>query len=156
MSFFFSIDFINRVFALFFIQLCQEADIRALWNNQFFVQNGENTNSLSSDEVDHGLIIDEVDMIPLDSFCHIDGLLQFEGVVIEVLLKHLIGKIDAKLLERIELENLKPKNIQNANVHQTLFVMQMGCVLPEALIDALHQPIKHATIHKFAQRISRI
>jgi len=44
------------------------------------------------DELDHRLVVDELDVGPLDPLRHVDGLLQLEGVVVEMLLKHLVGE----------------------------------------------------------------
>ena len=55
-------------------------------------------------------------MIPVDSFFRVHFFFQFEGVIVEVLLQHLIRVVDAELLKRVVVKNFKSKDIKNANV----------------------------------------
>ena len=59
------------------------------------------------DEVDAGLQVHaEVDEGPDDPFSLVLLLLHNEHVVVEELLQLLVGEVDAKLLEAVELENM--------------------------------------------------
>ncbi len=42
-------------------------------------------------------------------------LFQLEDVLVEILLQLLVGIVDAELLKRVLLEDLKPKDIQHSN-----------------------------------------
>ena len=42
-------------------------------------------------------------------------LFHFENVLVEVLLEMLIGKVNAKLLERVPAKHFKAKNVQHSN-----------------------------------------
>ena len=81
--------------------------------NALFVEHGEDTVAACSDELDHWLVVDVVDVGKLNSLRNVDLLLQFEGVVVEELLKHLVRIVDAKLLERVVLEDFKSKDVEN-------------------------------------------
>ena len=61
------------------------------------------------------LVVFERDALPLDTFLLVLFLLQREHVLIELLLKLLICVVDAQLLERVLREDLKTKDIKQAD-----------------------------------------
>ena len=61
------------------------------------------------------LVVFERDALPLDAFLLVLFLLQREHVLIELLLKLLICVVDAQLLERVLREDLKTKDIKQAD-----------------------------------------
>ena len=61
------------------------------------------------------LVVFERDALPLDAFLLVLFLLQREHVLIELLLKLLICIVDAQLLERVLREDLKTKDIKQAD-----------------------------------------
>lgn len=65
------------------------------------VEQLHDTNGMFSEQVDHRLVVDELDMIELYSLVHVQLLLKLERVGVEELLKILIRVVDAQLLERV-------------------------------------------------------
>lgn len=56
------------------------------------------------------LIVNELDVRPVDLFPFVLGLLHFKHVLIEVLLQLLIGQVDAELLKIVVFELLESCN----------------------------------------------
>ena len=58
------------------------------------------------------LVVFESDALPLDALLLVLLLLQGEHVLVELLLKLLVGVVDAQLLKRVLRENLESKDVQ--------------------------------------------
>ena len=65
---------------------------------------------------------------------------EFEDVIVEVTLELFVRKVDAKLLEGVAFENLKPENIQHANCTENV---RLRLALDSTVQTADH-PIKGA------------
>ena len=67
----------------------------------------QNAQGLGGDEVDGGLVVLEVDVVPGDALLAVFLLLQLEDVLVEEVLQRLVGVVDAQLLEAVDLEVLQ-------------------------------------------------
>jgi len=76
----------------------------------------------------------------LNALALVHRLLQTKGVVIEVLLQHFIGKVDAELLEGVVVEDLEAENVQDTDLTRRFRVV------PHGLVDAHHQPVEHCSV----------
>ena len=54
---------------------------------------------LFRNKINHWLVVDVVDVGPLDLFLVVNLFLELEGVVVEVLLEHLVCEINAQLFK---------------------------------------------------------
>lgn len=59
------------------------------------VEQLHDANRVFGEEVDHGLIVDELDVVELDAFVDIQLLLKLESIGVEELLQVLIRIVDA-------------------------------------------------------------
>lgn len=81
----------------------------------------------------------------MNSFSLVFFLFKDEHVMVEKLLQLLIGDVDANLLKGIELEDLKPCNIQYTNEESTSILGHKGLV---CLFD---KPQEHALVQTLCQ-----
>ena len=58
-------------------------------------------------EIQHVLVVDELDVAPVDPLSHVLGLFLLENMRVEVLLELLVGEIDAELLKVVDGELLE-------------------------------------------------
>lgn len=80
------------------------------------IQGSENTRrSLLFDQVAHDLVIEVLDWRPLDLFPDVLLLLSLERQFDENLLQLLVDIIDAELLKRVVVENLKAEDVLQRN-----------------------------------------
>jgi hypothetical protein len=80
----------------------------------------------------------------VDAFFSVFGLLEGEDVVIEELVQLLVGEVDAQLLEAVEFEVLKAKNIEDTNEFVHVFA-RIG-----RLVDAVDQPRERTAVQRFS------
>src|SRR3989338_2816303 len=98
------------------MELLQKGKIGGLGEDTLFIERGEDTVGLLAYEIDDlGIVDTKVDPCPLDLLALVLLLFEGEHVVVEEGLQTLVGVIDAKLLERIEFEDLEPGNIEDAD-----------------------------------------
>lgn len=71
------------------------------------VQQVEDAHGPFLDEVQHVLVVHELDVGPVDALLLVLGLLHLKHVLVEVLLQLLVCQVDAKLLEVVLLEALE-------------------------------------------------
>ena len=81
----------------------------------------------------------EIDHNPLDTFTLVLFLLKDKHVVIEELLETLVGVVDAKLLESVEVENFETGNIEHTTEETLWQISTQGAV------DNLDQVIEETT-----------
>lgn len=101
-------------------------------------------------------------------------LLKFEDVMVEVLLKLLVGEVDAKLFEAVHVEILKTKNVKHTNERR----LPLGCACNSldsewksmvnlccccnyvsrgtCLIYTLYKIVEETIIKGLGQRITRV
>merc|ERR1719322_1036655 len=117
--------------------LLQVGLVSGLGDDALFLQHGQDAhlllNQLDSDNQVHT----EVDESPLDTLALVLFLLLNEHVVVEELLETLVGVVDQKLLQHIELENLKAGNVQDTNE----ILPGIGGV--QGVVDKHDDPIEH-------------
>jgi hypothetical protein len=74
-------------------------------------------------------------------------------VVVELPLKLLVGEINAKLFERVELENLETENIEYT-CETILFVFLKIVSVKERFVNLFANEVKNSFENKFSERIS--
>ena len=83
--------------------------------------------NLGLDEVDGGLQVEaKVDEGPVNTLLLVLLLLQHEHAAVEELLQLLVGEVDQQLLKAVDLEDLKARNIQDAD--ELLAAAALGAV----------------------------
>ena len=75
----------------------------------------QDSRGLGGDEVDGGLVVLEVDVLPADLLLGVLLLLQLEDVLVEEVLQRLVGIVDAQLLKAVVVEVLQEED--NAQVN---------------------------------------
>merc|ERR1712198_815582 len=117
--------------------LLQVGLVGGLGDDALFLKHGQDThlllNQLDSDDQVHT----EVDESPLDTLSLVFFLLLDEHVVVEELLETLIGVVDQKLLQDVELEDLKAGDVQDTNE----VLPGVGGV--QGVVDKEDDPIEH-------------
>merc|ERR1712131_323592 len=117
--------------------LLQVGLVGGLGDDALFLQHGQDAhlllNQLDGDDQVHT----EVDESPLDTLGLVLFLLLDEHVVVEELLETLVGVVDQKLLQHVELENLEAGNVQDTDE-----------VLPgvrgvQGVVDQQDDPVEH-------------
>ena len=86
-----------------------------LWKVALIVEDVQDSCGLGGDEVDGGLVVLEVDVLPADLLLGVLLLLQLEDVLVEEVLQCLIGIVDAQLLKAVVVEVLQEED--NAQVN---------------------------------------
>mmetsp|Transcript_6207 Transcript_6207/g.11770 ORF Transcript_6207/g.11770 Transcript_6207/m.11770 type:complete len:328 (-) Transcript_6207:1073-2056(-) len=116
-------DFVSskiRIFFVGFLETLCKVIIAAIWQNKLFIKHRKDPFRSFLDKIDTLLVVSKVDSFHADILLGIRLLLENENVLVEMLLKFLVGIIDAQLLEAVLLEALEPKNIQDTNHASTL------------------------------------
>jgi hypothetical protein len=122
-------------------KLLDECLVGGLREPTFLIQERHDTARLV-DEVNCGLQIEsKVNELPFDPFALIFLLFENEHRVIEELLQLLVGVIDAKLLEAVELEDFKTGHIEDPDEAGAL---TLGAV--ERAVDAVYEPLEHSFV----------
>ena len=105
------------------------------------------------------MIVFEVDLRPRNAFSFIKDLLGLDSILrkdlsrsskesnlkhifVKLLVKLLVGVVDAELLEGVELEDLEAVNVEDAD-EVRLAVLRVAL---ERIVDALHEPIEELRI----------
>merc|ERR1712042_108292 len=117
--------------------LLQVGLVGGLGDDALFLQHGQDSHLLLDQLDRNDQIHTEVDEGPLDALRLVLFLLGDEHVVVEELLETLVGVVDKKLLQDIELENLEPGNIQDTNE----ILSGIGGV--EGVVDQQDDPVEH-------------
>ena len=97
------------------VELLLEGGVGSLGEHTFFFENGEDTHWLFDQVKSSGQIHTEIDSFPVNTFLLVGFLFEDEHVVVEELLELLIGVVDAKLFEGVEIENFETSNIEDTN-----------------------------------------
>ena len=100
---------VGRLAEVVGLELLLERLVRGLGKEGLLLEDGQDAQGLL-EHGDAGLQVHaEVDHLPLDALLEVLLLLQDEHVVVEELLQLLVAKVDAELLETVELETKKRK-----------------------------------------------
>mmetsp|Transcript_7786 Transcript_7786/g.19280 ORF Transcript_7786/g.19280 Transcript_7786/m.19280 type:complete len:223 (-) Transcript_7786:1480-2148(-) len=97
------------------IQIASKFVVCALWQHALLVEKGHDSGVLNIDQIQHVLIVRELNELPHDPFLFVLLLFQLEHVSIELLLECLVGVVDAKLFEGIVFEGFESEYIQDTN-----------------------------------------
>jgi hypothetical protein len=89
-----------------------ESFISSLWNHALLIQDTQKSVWLVFNQVQHSLVVLELNISPLDLLLRVLLLLHLEDVAVEELLDLFVRIIDAELLKAVFLKILKAKNIQ--------------------------------------------
>merc|ERR1719348_2488421 len=117
--------------------LLQVGLVGGLGDDALFLQHGQDSHLLLDQLDRNDQIHTEVDEGPLDALRLVLFLLGDEHVVVEELLETLVGVVDKKLLQDIELENLEPGHIQDTDE----ILSGIGGV--EGVVDQQDDPVEH-------------
>mmetsp|Transcript_45984 Transcript_45984/g.115760 ORF Transcript_45984/g.115760 Transcript_45984/m.115760 type:complete len:287 (-) Transcript_45984:724-1584(-) len=105
---------------------------------------------LCLDEVAHNLVVEVVDLLPLDPLAHVFLLLGLQRELDEDLLELLIDKVDAELLEPVVLEHFEPVDVEDANQEGRL----VSVAHFQRLVDLAHNPREQAIVDCLGQRVA--
>ena len=94
-------------------QFLQVGLISGLGDDALFLQHGQDAHLLLDQLDGINQIHTEIDEGPLDTLALVLFLLLDEHVVVEELLKPLVGVVDEKLFQHVELEDLETGNVQD-------------------------------------------
>merc|ERR1719300_1409422 len=117
--------------------LLQVGFVSGLGDDALFLQHGQDAHLLLNQLDGDNQVHTEVDESPLDTLALVLFLLLNEHVVVEELLETLIGVVDQKLLQDVELENLKAGDVQDTNE----ILPGIGGV--QGVVDKHDDPIEH-------------
>merc|ERR1719308_742177 len=117
--------------------LLQVGLVSGLGDDALFLQHGQDAHLLLNQLNGDNQVHTEVDESPLDTLALVLFLLLNEHVVVEELLETLVGVVDQKLLQHVELENLKAGDVQDTNE----ILPGIGGV--QGVVDKHDDPIEH-------------
>eukprot|EP00050_Salpingoeca_kvevrii_P002989 m.210436 g.210436 ORF g.210436 m.210436 type:complete len:337 (+) comp10735_c1_seq2:5255-6265(+) len=134
------------------VHLEQERVVCGLGKAAFLIHKVKNTLGLLGNEIKNILIVDKLDAVPLKALTHVDLLLLLEDVLVEVLLKSLVGIVDEKLLKTVDLESLKPENVEHANCTKELALI----LARDGAVDLRDDPGKLTTVDTLGKSIATV
>jgi hypothetical protein len=106
---------------------------------------------LGLDQITANLVVEEIDVLPLDALLVVLLLFGLERELDENLLQTLVDIVDAELLETVLAKDLKAVDIENAH-HQAVVV-----VLPaQRFVHTSDDPVETTRIQSFRERIARV
>merc|ERR1712142_458726 len=117
--------------------LLQVGLVSGLGDDTLFLQHGQDTHLLLDQLDGDDQVHTKIDEGPLDTFSLVLFLLLDEHVVVEELLETLVGVVDQKLLQHVELENLETSNVQDTDE----VLPGIGGV--QRVVDKGDDPVKH-------------
>merc|ERR1712168_766295 len=117
--------------------LLQVGLVSGLGNDTLFLQHGQDAHFLLNQLDGLNQVHTKVDESPLDALGLVLFLLLDEHVVVEELLKTLVGVVDEKLFQHIQLENLKTGDVK----HTDEVLPGVGSV--QGVVDKQDDPIEH-------------
>ena len=116
--------------------LLQVGLVGGLGDDALLLQHGQDAHLLLDQLDGDDQVHAEVDEGPLDALALVLFLLLDEHVVVEELLETLVGVVDQKLLQDVELEDLKAGDVQDADE----VLPRVGRV--QGVVDEEHDPVK--------------
>jgi len=132
------------------VELLSEGLVTSLREDRLLVEDDEDTLGLLADEVNGGLGVNtEVNHGPFDLLTLVLFLFKVEHVVVEELLETLVGEVNAELLERVDEEDLKTGNVEDADE----VVLRSNT---ESQVDLLDDPQEHTTIEGLDKGITGV
>jgi hypothetical protein len=85
--------------------------VGGFWEHTFFFESGHDTEWFFDKFNGSGQIHTEIDSLPVDTFFLVFFLFKDEHMMVEKLLKFLVGEVDAQLFECVETENFETGDI---------------------------------------------
>ena len=122
-----------------------------LWKFRFFVDERHNVHLFDGDQIERVLVVDEFDMLPADVLRVVLFLLQLENVADEELLQVLVGVVDAKLLETVDVEVLEAENVQHSDGARVQLVR-----LADGAVELVDDPDEEPAVNAFGEGISHV
>ena len=106
------------------------------------------------DEVERLLVVDELDVVPVDGLVVVLLLLHLEDVLDEELLQVLVGVVDAELLERVGAEVFEAEDVKHAD---GCLVLSADAVrLGDGRIDLSDDVDEEASVDSLGEGISDV
>jgi hypothetical protein len=90
--------------------------VGGFWEHTFFFKSGQDTHWLFDQFDASSEIHTEIDSLPENTFLFVFFLFKDEHMVVEKLLKFLVGEVDAQLFEGVETENFETGDIEATDV----------------------------------------
>merc|ERR1719391_548231 len=128
------------------LQFILKGLVGCLGEHGLFFKNGHQTHGFFH-ALDSSLEIHaEVDHLPLDALPDVLLLLQHKHMVVKKLLELFVTEVDADLLERVEFEDLKTCNVEDANE-----VDFLHCGIDEGPVAEVDKPKEEPVVHGSGQ-----
>jgi len=103
-------------------ELSRECLICGFWKHAGFIEKSNDSRGFLLNEVQDILVVDELNVAPVDGLLGVLFLLHLEYMLIKMLLELLIGQIDTELLKTVEFEAFKAIDIEDTNGFKPLIV----------------------------------
>ena len=137
--------------------------IRALTARQraLLVQQHQQASRPLLDQVNACLVVGEVDVLH-GQLLLLKGLdLELEERLQELLVQHLVGVVDAQLLERVHrtlglVHALEAEYVEHGDLSRGLRVGTAAAAALEAIVDAAYQPVKEARVERPGERVHAV
>eukprot|EP01137_Pigoraptor_chileana_P023535 Opistho-2@89969 len=130
------------------VDLGQEGVVGTLGELALLVEKREKT-KFRLDEIEALLVVDPLDVGPVDVLLCVLGLFNRKDVLIEVLLELLVGVVDAHLLKAVLLEVLKSENVEHSDREECL-------LCADDLVDAGNNPLEELHVQLHSEGIARV
>ena len=132
------------------VQLGDELVVRAHRQARFLVEQRQHAH-LAFDQVDAGLVVGEVDELPVDLLAEVLLLFELEDVLVELLLQLLVGEVDAELFEGILGKVLEAVDVEHADEGVDPLEHRVG---REAAVDDVDEPVEQARVDELGDGVS--
>lgn len=96
-------------------QLSDEGSVASLGHDSLLVHERNETSRRALNKIDAGHVVLKLDVAPGDCLLLVLLLLGPKHVLVELLVKLLVGIVDAELLERVLLKHLEPIDVEYGN-----------------------------------------
>mmetsp|Transcript_19349 Transcript_19349/g.40034 ORF Transcript_19349/g.40034 Transcript_19349/m.40034 type:complete len:288 (+) Transcript_19349:1998-2861(+) len=114
------------------------------------LEEGEDAVGLSRDEIDYVLVVLEGDDVGGDTLLLIQLLLPHENLLVELLLKLLVGEVDAQLRQRVVVHDFEPEYVKDADERRR--VHRQGV----RLVDLLNEEVKQGAVAVLDERLDAL
>mmetsp|Transcript_27553 Transcript_27553/g.94804 ORF Transcript_27553/g.94804 Transcript_27553/m.94804 type:complete len:259 (-) Transcript_27553:25-801(-) len=121
------------------------AVVRRARHDAVFLENEEKAARSACDDVQKVLVLPVMYKCGVQTLRFVSSRLGREDAGVELPLEDLVGEVDAELLERIPLHNLKTKDIQNAHERQHGSVLQTARMLA---VQLAQQPVEERCVEE--------
>ncbi|KAJ8525499.1 hypothetical protein ON010_g15616 [Phytophthora cinnamomi] len=141
---------IVRVPRVLAVVALNQLQVRQTRDSALLVQQRENTVLLGVlDQVAHDLVVEELDVLPAQTFTTVALLLALERLADEELLQLLVHVVDAELLEGVDLEDLEAVDVQDADA-----VVDVALLARDVRVDARDDPVEDLLVERAHDRVA--